>query len=110
MISFLYSFLENLIQFQSSGQQCGSVGLTPPSPLQLPHPRDQAFNNLATEKGLRQQLIEQGVVPVIIGLACSSKSNVLLLECVETLCKLAAVPGSEALIIAQVTTARAFSI
>ena len=55
-------------------------------------------------------MIEQGAVPVIIGLASSSRSSVLLLECVEALCKLAVVPGSEALIIAQVMTARAFSI
>lgn len=59
---------------------------------------------------MRQQVIEQGAVPVIIALASSSRSSVLLLECVEALCKLAVVPGSEALIIAEVTIARVFSI
>lgn len=64
--------------------------------------RLQVFNNLATEKDLRQRMLEQGAAPAIIALAASSHNRHLRSECVEALCKLAVQPGSEAQIIAEV--------
>lgn len=64
----------------------------------------QVFNNLATEKGLRQRMLDQGAAPAIIALAASSNNRHLRSECVEALCKLAVQPGSEAHIIAEVRT------
>ena len=62
----------------------------------------QAFNSLATEEDLRRRMMELGATSSIIALANSSKNNMLRSECLEALCKLAAVPGSETQIIAEV--------
>lgn len=62
----------------------------------------QVFNSLASEKDLRQPMMEQGAVPAIIALAASSHNRRLRSECIEALCKLAVLPGSEAQIIAEV--------
>lgn len=67
----------------------------------LPH-AFQVFNNLATEKDLRQLMLDQGAAPAIIALAAASNNRHLRSECVEALCKLAVQPGSEAHIIAEV--------
>ncbi|CBN77747.1 conserved unknown protein [Ectocarpus siliculosus] len=61
----------------------------------------EVFNNLATERSLRQRMIEEGAAPAIIALAASSHNRHLRSQCVEALCKLAVVPGSEAQIIAE---------
>ncbi|CAM9234741.1 unnamed protein product [Ectocarpus sp. 4 AP-2014] len=61
----------------------------------------EVFNNLATERTLRQRMIEEGAAPAIIALAASSHNRHLRSQCVEALCKLAVVPGSEAQIIAE---------
>lgn len=66
----------------------------------------QVFNNLATEKNLRQRMLDQGAAPAIIALAASSNNRHLRSECVEALCKLAVQPGSEAHIIAEVLKMR----
>lgn len=68
---------------------------------------DQVFNNLATEKNLRQRMMEQGAAPAIIALAVSSHNRSLRSDCVEALCKLAVLPGSEPQIIAEVWRAAA---
>lgn len=47
-------------------------------------------------------MIEEGAAPAIIALAASSHNRHLRSQCVEALCKLAVVPGSEAQIIAEV--------
>lgn len=62
----------------------------------------QAFNSLATEFNLRSHMLEQGEAPAVIALAISSHNRMLRGECVETLCKLAVIPGSEAQIMAEV--------
>lgn len=49
-------------------------------------------------------MMEQGAVPAIIALAASSHNRRLRSECIEALCKLAVLPGSEAQIIAEVGT------
>lgn len=64
----------------------------------------QAFNSLATEFNLRSHMLQQGAAPAVIALAVSSHNRMLRSECVETLCKLAVIPGSEAQIIAEVCT------
>ncbi len=69
---------------------------------------EQVFNNLATEKDLRQRMMEQGAAPAIIALAASSHNRSLRSDCVEALCKLAVLPGSEPQIIAEVWRADAF--
>lgn len=46
--------------------------------------------------------MEQGAAPAIIALAASSHNRSLRRECVEALCKLAVLPGSEAQILAEV--------
>eukprot|EP00752_Nemacystus_decipiens_P010361 g9231.t1 len=61
----------------------------------------EVFNNLATEKNLRQRMLDQGAAPAIIALAASSNNRHLRTQCVEALCKLAVQPGSEAHIIAE---------
>lgn len=50
-------------------------------------------------------MMEQGAAPAIIGLAASSHNRLLRTECMEALCKLAVVPGSEAQIVAEVCVA-----
>lgn len=62
----------------------------------------KAFNSLATEQGLRKPMLEQGACLAIVALGVSSHSRLLRSECVEALCKLAVVVGSEAQIIAEV--------
>lgn len=49
-------------------------------------------------------MMEQGAAPAIIALATSSHNRSLRSECVEALCKLAVLPGSEAQIVAEVRT------
>lgn len=47
-------------------------------------------------------MMEQGAAPAIIALAASSHNRYLRIQCMEALCKLAVLPGSEAQIIAEV--------
>ncbi|KAG5181172.1 hypothetical protein JKP88DRAFT_246378 [Tribonema minus] len=55
----------------------------------------RAFNNLASDPELRRDLVEQGTAAAIVSMAGFSHNKALKRECVEALCKLAALPGAE---------------
>ncbi|CAM9405226.1 unnamed protein product, partial [Discosporangium mesarthrocarpum] len=55
----------------------------------------QAFNSLASETTLRRKILDQGGGAVIIALAISSHNRSLRRDCVEAICKLSALEGSE---------------